>query len=186
MSFIKMDVVDTGHPVVRKPIIFGSAVDLAHVYNKEWAINNLVLANSTDQALAFIYQEILAKKLKRNFIDKFMFKRNIHKSRTSLNLFIRELRGLVCEVEALIGFNTYLREGKKSKIKHKKIFDDHITERREIVIMLQGLLLFLETNQASEIDFSNEIHIMEEIQKTAGKTKGYFMTTCVFLNAFEF
>lgn len=191
MSLNKIDIIDNGHPAVKKPVIFGSAIDLAHIYNKEWAINNFDLLVKTDEAFDFIYSEILIKKTKRNLLENFIFKRKVKQARFSLNLFIRELRGLVCEVEALIGFNSYLREGKKSKIKNKKVYDDHITERREISIMLQGLLLFLDTNQACEIDFSNEISIMEEIRNKSAKVSAvfqpkYFISTSSFLVTFTF
>lgn len=191
MSIVKLNTIENSNLAAKKVIMFGSAVDLAHIFNKEWAINNLLLSNNTDRALLFIHQEITNRNKDKNFFQKFIFKMKIKKARKALNLFIRELRDLVNEIEALVGFNTYLREGKKSKIKNKKVFDDFVAERREIAIMLQGLLLFLETEKASDIDFSNEIIIMNEIMKETSNVAGlnnlgYFTSICIFLNTFDF
>jgi hypothetical protein len=184
MSLVNIDIKDNTQ--TKKPIVFGSAVDLAHAFNKEWAINNLKLLSKTDKTLQFIYYEVVNKNADRNFFEKYIFKKKIKKSRTILNLYIRELRVLINEVEALIGFNAYLREGKKSKIKNKKVFDDHITERREIAIMLLGLLTLLGVDQVKELDFDNERKIMKEIQLNSEKTLGYFLSTYSFFSVFDF
>jgi len=184
MSLVNIDTKDNS--TTKKPIIFGSAIDLAHAFNREWAIKNLKLLNKTDKTLQFIYFEIVNKNTDRNFFEKYIFKKKIEKARFILNLYIRELRVLFNEIEALIGFNAYLREGKKSKIKNKKVFDDHITERREIAIMLLGLLTFLGSNQVKNLDFDNEKKIMKEIQVNSEKTLGYFLSTFSFFSVFEF
>lgn len=185
MSIVKLGTIDNNQLAVKKPIIFGSAVDLAHIFNKTWVDNNLALLLEMDVAFSFIYKELVIKK-EKNFFERFMFKRNIKKTKLTINSYLHELRSLVSEIEALIGFNVFLRSGNKSKIKNKKVFDDHVSEHREIAIMLQGLLLFLETTEFAEIDFSNEIQIMDELQKTSKFKPGYFIHTCSFLTVFTF
>lgn len=186
MGLNKIDILSDSPNTKKKQIVFGSALDLAHIYNKEWAINNLLLCYNSDISFEFILNEILDKTAKRNFISKFFFLRKVKKARFNLNNYIHELRSLVSEIEALIGFNTFLREGRKSKIKHKKVFDDFVSERREIAIMMQGLLLFIETDQAKEIDFTNELSIISEIKNRKENEHGYFVATSRFLNSFEF
>lgn len=161
MSIVKIETQGNKSLKEAKPL-FETAKDLAHFHIKEWAETNHLLCAEVDLAMDLFCCTVGTQE-KRNFIREYFFRKKLKQARKNLVLFVREIRSLVLEVEALIGFQTSFKEGKKSRIKNKKVFDDMITDRREIAIMLQGLLLLIETQQYKELDFKNELDIVRNL-----------------------